>query len=233
LENHQQLIGAFTSLNNKPSALLPTEYIIGEKLIIEYMEPLGVIGEGYFVVNELLHAYRGINTFNEKSGFGSAGECEVNVNCTEGNAKDKQRDAVLRILVKTGSMGTWCSASLVNNTSEDRTPYVLTADHCGKNSSVSEHHQWIFYFNYQSDGCVNPIIEPGHQTMVGCEEIASSSNAGYLGSDFYLVKLEDDIPDSYNPYFTGWNRTENGSSEGYGIHHPRGDIKKSHIIHSL
>ena len=232
--NHQQLLGAFTSFNNKESAFLPTEYLIGDKLVIEYMEPLEVEGEGFFVVNEILHAYRGISSYNEKNGFGSAGACEVNVNCPEGNGKKKQRDAVLRILVKRGNKGTWCSASLVNNTSEDRTPYVLTADHCGKNSSVSGHHQWIFYFNYQSDGCVNPVIEPSHQTMVGCVEIASSSNTGQLGSDFYLVKLENDIPENYNPYFIGWNRTGQGSTDGYGIHHPRGDIKKiSHYTQSL
>jgi len=232
--DHQQLIGAFTSFNNKPSALLPTEYIIGDQLIIEYMEPSDVAGEGYFVVDELLHAYRGINTFNDKSGFGSAGACEVNVNCSEGNGKGKQRDAVLRILVKTGSMGIWCSATLINNTSEDQTPYVLTADHCGKNSSEAEHHQWVFYFNYQADGCVNPNVEPVHRTMVSCVEIAASSNTKQLGSDFYLVRLENDIPDSYHPYFVGWNRTGQGSTEGYTIHHPRGDIKKiSHYTQPL
>ena len=232
--NHQQLLGAFTSFNNKESAFLPTEYLIGDKLVIEYMEPLEVEGEGFFVVNEILHAYRGISSYNEKNGFGSAGACEVNVNCPEGNGKKKQRDAVLRILVKRGNKGTWCSASLVNNTSEDRTPYVLTADHCGKNSSVSGHHQWIFYFNYQSDGCVNPVIEPSHQTMVGCVEIASSSNTGQLGSDFYLVKLENEIPEDYKPYFLGWNRSGLASEAGYSIHHPQGDIKKiSHYTQTL
>lgn len=232
--DHQQLLGAFTSFNNKESAFLPTEYIIGDELAIEYMEPLEVVGKGYFIVNELLYAYRGINTFNDRSGFGSAGACEVNVNCLEGNNKTKQRDAVLRILVKSGSMGTWCSGTLVNNTSEDRAPYVLTADHCGKNASVSEHHQWVFYFDYQSVGCENPVIEPDHQTMVGCMEIASSSNTGELGSDFYLVRLEDDIPEHYDPYFIGWNRDGLGSSRGYTIHHPRGDIKKiSHYTQPL
>ena len=232
--DHKQLIGAFTSFNNHASALLPTEYIIGQELVIEYIEPIAVVGEGKFIVNELLYAFRGIQTFDEAKGFGGSGDCEVNVNCPEGENKSKQRDAVVRILIKTGGMGIWCTGSLVNNTNQDRTAYVLTADHCGENSSVSEHHEWIFYFNYQSLGCDDPNEEPEHQSMVGCAEIASSSKANILGSDFYLVLLENEIPEDYNPYFIGWNRSGSGSDLGYGIHHPQGDIKKiSHYTQTL
>ena len=232
--DHKQLIGAFTSFNNHASALLPTEYIIGEDLVIEYMEPVAVAGEGRFVVEELLYAFRGIQTFDEFKGFGGSGDCEVNVNCPEGENKSKQRDAVVRILIKTGGMGIWCTGSLINNTNEDRTAYVLTADHCGKNASASEHHEWIFYFNYQSLSCDNPNEEPVHQSMVGCAEIAASSNADILGSDFYLVLLENEIPEDYKPYFLGWNRSGVGSEAGYGIHHPQGDIKKiSHYSQTL
>ena len=70
--------------------------------------------------------------------------------------------------------------------------------------------------------------------MEGCIEIAASSKADVQGSDFYLVQLLQDIPETYNPYFLGWNRDGLGSSEGFTIHHPQGDIKKiSHNAQDL
>ncbi len=232
--DHKQLIGAFTSSNNSPSGLFATEYIVGNELIIEYMEPIAVKGQGHFIINEILHAYRGISPINNRSGFGSAGFCEVNVNCPEGDGKKQQRDAVLRLLIKKGKAASFCTGSLINNTSEDQTPYIITANHCATNSSVSDHEQWIFYFHYQSEDCENPNTEPEHQTMVGCSEIASSMNAGIQGSDFYLVLLSETIPNDYRPFFIGWNREGSGSDNGYTIHHPEGDIKKiSHYSEPL
>jgi hypothetical protein len=230
----KQLIGAFTSQNNHSSGLFATEYILGDELVIEYEEPIAVQGQGHFTISEILYAYRDVRLFSEEKGYGGSGDCEVNVNCPEGNGKKNQRDAVLRLLIKNGSSGTWCTGSLVNNTKEDRTPYVITADHCGKNSSADDHEQWVFYFHYQSWGCANPENEPAHKTMEGCIEIAASSKADVQGSDFYLVQLLQDIPETYNPYFLGWNRDGLGSSEGFTIHHPQGDIKKiSHYAQDL
>jgi lysyl endopeptidase len=53
-----------------------------------------------------------------------------------------------------------------------------------------------------------------------------SSNTEELGSDFFLIRLIDEIPIEYLPYFIGWNRDGSGSSQGFTIHHPQGDIKK-------
>ncbi len=232
--DHSQYIGSYNHLNNKESQFLATEFLYGDQAIIEYYEPKSVFGQSYFEINEILHAYRGINETDDEKGFGGSGDCEVNVNCTEGNNKNNQRDAVVRVLIKKGSSGLWCTGSLINNTSEDRTPYILTADHCGKSSSDEDMLQWVFYFNYQSTGCSNPSQEPEHQSIEGCEKVAASSNANVLGSDFFLVKINEDIPEDYNPYYIGWNRDGLGSNEGYSIHHPDGDIKKiSHYFSPL
>ncbi len=224
--DHQQQIGAFNHLNNSAGSFFATSYLTNDSIIIEYFEPKEVSGQGTFVLADILHAYRGVGETIEEKGFGGSGNCEVNVNCSEGYGKGNQRDAVLRLLIRNGSSGVWCTGSLINNTSEDRTPYVLTADHCGKNSSEEDMLQWVFYFHYQSSGCDNPTIEPQLKSMSGCVEMASSSNAEILGSDFFLVKLIDEIPAEYNPYFIGWSREGSVSNSGYSIHHPQGDIKK-------
>lgn len=224
--DHEQYIGSFNHLNNKENQILATEFLYGDQVVIEYFEPKNKIGQSHFTVNEILHAYRGVREVDEEKGYGGSGDCEVNVNCPEGSGKKDQRDAVVRILIKKGSAGLWCTGSLINNTSEDRTPYIITADHCGKASSDEDMEQWIFYFHYQSLTCEFPDEEPEHKSVEGCEKIAASSNAGILGSDFFLVKITQDIPIDYNPFFIGWNRDGLGSDFGYGIHHPDGDIKK-------
>lgn len=232
--DQEQYIGSFSHLNNNESQYLATEFLYGEEAIIEYYEPKAVAGKSHFVINEILHAYRGIHETDDEKDFGGSGDCEVNVNCSEGDGKNRQRDAVVRILIKKGTQGFWCTGSLLNNTSEDRTPYILTADHCGKASSDEDMGQWIFFFNYQSDGCDDPDEQPVHQSVVGCNKVAASSNANILGSDFFLVKIMQDIPEEYEPYFMGWNRSGAISSEGYSIHHPDGDIKKiSHYFNPL
>lgn len=224
----EEFYGAYTSENNKASGFFNPELIKGDQIVLEYYEPQAVRGEGHMKLMQVLHAYRPPFVETEKD-FGDSGDCEVNVNCSEGWGKSNQRDAVLRLLIKNGNSGTWCTGSLINNTSMDKTPYVLTADHCGKYSSESDMLQWRFYFNYQSSDCENPEAQPTLRTLIGCEKIAASSNADILGSDFFLVKINNDIPESYHSFFIGWNRDGLGSNNGYTIHHPQGDIKKISI----
>ena len=224
--DHQQIKGGFSDLNNSKQGFFAAEYVLGDQLVIEYYEPSEVVGQGKFTLFEVLHAYKNVAEVDESKDYGDSGDCEINVNCPEGDGKKNQRDAVLRLLIKNGGSGVWCTGSLVNNTSEDRTPYVLTADHCGKFASDEDMQLWLFYFHYQTWGCGNPDLEPDRKSLRGCEEIASSSNTGELGSDFFMVKLIQDIPETYNPYFLGWNREGSVSQFGYGIHHPQGDVKK-------
>jgi hypothetical protein len=221
----KEFYGSYTFENNQHHGYFNTEMISGERIVVEYYEPKSVKGLGEMKLFEVLHAYK-YPFGNIEKDFGDSGDCEVNVNCSEGNGKSNQRDAVLRLLIKSGNSGFWCSGSLINNTRQDRIPYLLTADHCGKSSSDDDMLQWRFYFRYQSPNCLTPDEEPQRITMIGCELVAASKNAGTLGSDFFLVKLINEIPEQYNPYFLGWNREGTVSNQGYTIHHPQGDIKK-------
>jgi len=224
--DEEEYIGSFTHKNNSEEALFASQFHHGDALVIEYYEPKSVVGQGSFVISEILHAYIAIHNEEGEKDFGQSGLCEVNVNCPEGETRTDQRDAVLRILIKSGSSAFWCTGALVNNTSFDRTPYVLTADHCGKNADEQDMLLWLFYFHYQVWSCWTPPSEPARKSIRGCEKMAASSNAGIQGSDFFLVKLTEDIPEEYRPYFLGWSRAGVGSDQGFSIHHPWGDVKK-------
>ncbi|HRS54655.1 MAG TPA: PKD domain-containing protein, partial [Bacteroidales bacterium] len=220
-----QVIGAFTEINNHESGLFATELIYDDVVTIEYFEPYRTTNKAQINISEVAYVYRGVNRYKYKD-FGDSESCEVNVNCSEGNNWQNQKKGVARIFLKFGSYYGWCSGSAINNVRQDCMPYLLTADHCGQGSSAADRNQWVFYFNYESSGCSNPSTEPSSNTITGCTLVANGGNGGSSGSDFYLVKLNNSIPTSYNVFFNGWDNQNIGATSGVGIHHPSGDIKK-------
>lgn len=169
----------------------------------------------------------GVVLYPQNTSIGGSGACEVNVNCPEGDAWKNQRDAVVRILVRNKQSVYWCTGVLVNNTALDKTPYILTANHCGKGATPENVAQWQFFFNYESEGCPNPMLEPEQKMVIGGrKKAASDSPDGKLGSDFYLLTLLNGIPAGARAYFAGWSRKDEPAPYGVCIHHPQGDLKK-------
>lgn len=228
----KQTLGAFTEFNNHPSGIFATRLIYTDEVIVEYNENAEAYGKASFSINGIGYAYRGIyrTNLNVLKEFGDSDDaCEVNVNCSpEGDNWQGQKRGVVRIGLLAGANMGWCSGSVINNTAQDCTPYILSADHCGGDASTSEYLQWVFYFNYESPNCINPASEGtlASQTMTGCEVTAKGGQGGTAGSDFHLIRLTNEIPIAYNTYYNGWNRENDGASNGVSIHHPAGDIKK-------
>ncbi len=214
------LLGAFTGMNN--GEFMATEMLPGDHIIIEF-NTQNEQGELPFSIHEL--GVSVLDVGRDRKDFGDSGPCEVLVNCPEGDEWKKQRDGVARILVREGSSLFWCSGSLMNNTSLDGTPYFLTANHCGENSSADDYSQWVFYFNYESANCDMPNNEPAHQSLTGASLIAHSVGSTNSGSDFKLLLLSDEIPATYSVFFNGWDWTGVPSATGVTIHHPEGDLK--------
>jgi hypothetical protein len=229
LYNHDkwQVIGAFTELTNQKGCAFANELIQGEKVTLEYYQPEGVSELPEFVINEVGYVYRTAEYFFGQRGFGGSGACEVNVNCDEGQDWQKQKNSVVRIIVKQGSSQVWCTGSLLNTTRYDNAPYFLTADHCGPTATPTEINQWVFYFNYEGPDCIDPTNDTAFNSkvMVGATKKARSGGAG-LESDFKLLLLNESVPLSYNPYFNGWSAKDKPSDSGVSIHHPQGDIRK-------
>ncbi len=226
-EDKTQVIGAFTSKNNHESGLFATEFIQGSKTYIEYYQPAMVSSSPIFHINEIAYGYRLIHfPFLKTKEFGDSQACEVNVNCPQGSNWQDQKRGIARISIKIGSYYYWCSGSLINNVKEDCTPYFLTACHCGDGASTSDLNQWVFYFNWEAPGCTTPTTSPSWKTMTGASFKATDGNEGNNGSDFYLIKLNNTPPASYNLYLNGWSRSTTPSPSGVSIHHPAADIKK-------
>ncbi len=221
------VLGAFTQLNNGDN--LATELIPGDSLIIELDSPQKTSGLP-FTISDVGISVLSLN--RDGRGFGDAGFCEVLANCPEGTTWQNEKRGVAKILVRDGSSLFWCTGSLVNNTKIDETPYFLTANHCGENSSADDYSKWVFYFNYESKDCDFPAKEPLHQTLSGSKLIAYSNQSTSTGSDFKLVLLNDNVPKDYRPFYNGWNRSGDISASGVTIHHPEGDLKMISVYDS-
>lgn len=227
----EQVLGAFTERNNKDNRRFATALVDGEYLILEYYEPAAVRGQGSIQIAQIGHGYRDLGG---TPGFEKAsGACQVDVNCSEGDAWQNQKKGVARIVMDGLYL---CSGSLVNNTANNCEPLFLTANHCIMggikqdaiiNPDVSG---YVFYWNYEVPDC-NAGGSPPIQTTTGGTVLANSGPAEtgthtLLSSDFALIKLAENPRGAYDVYFNGWDASGKIGTGGVGIHHPAGDVKK-------
>ena len=223
----EKILGAYTSRSNNKNDVFGTDFIDGNNLIIEYNAPINSKDSLKLNISGIINRYQKEST---NTGFGTSTDCEVNINCEEGNEWGKEAQSIVKILIKSGDIYTYCSGVILNNTAHNCKPYTLTADHCGSNSDSSDRKLWRFYFNYESPDCNNPQKESNinYKSLIGCRLMAHGGNSGDSGSDFRLVKLIEDIPPEWNVYYAGWDieKYDSINGGGVGIHHPNGDIKK-------
>ncbi|MFZ5980768.1 MAG: trypsin-like serine peptidase [Candidatus Zixiibacteriota bacterium] len=215
-EDKSQVLGAFTSDNNKEYEKFATAPVKGNTCYLEYYEPAQITFPGEIAVERVVHAYRNLFNYDvvkDFVDFGESGACNNNINCPEGAPWQNEKRSVAMIL--TGSGQRICTGTLVNNARQDLTPYFLTANHC-----LGTPETWVFMFNYESPSCTN-IDGPTYMTVSG-----STLRATNPYSDFALVELSETPPDSFNVYYAGWSVENNATDSSVTIHHPSGDIKK-------
>lgn len=227
-EDKTHVLGAYTSMNNQPNGLFAVEVAKGERIIVEYS--FSDIDTEAFTIDEVLYVYKPMIFPGDQKGSNKGAQfCEVNTSCSEGDNWRDQIKSVVRIQIKIGFSGFWCSGTILNNTAADFAPLLLTADHCARSSSgyakPEDVAKWIFYFSYETQGCENELVSDV-KSLTGAVKLASSSPRDNNGSDFYLVLLNNVIPSAYEPYYAGWSIEGNYSPSGVGIHHPAGDVKK-------
>lgn len=216
--------GSWTHENNKTSGILATDCIQGETVYVEYHEPAAVRGQGALTIGRVTHDYRGIYGYARRlaeqggkkknsRGLGDSGSCNNNVICPEGDPWRCQIKSVVIIIA--GGSGA-CTATVMNNVLEDETPYVLSANHCGTNST-----NWVWRFNWDSPTCTPTANGPTNQSVSG-----GTMRAANGGSDFALHEMSSAIPASYDTYYSGWDASGAMPARQVAIHHPSGDVKK-------
>ncbi|WMJ75427.1 GEVED domain-containing protein [Cytophagaceae bacterium ABcell3] len=212
--SRSEVLGAFTSKNNQPDGMLGTMPVNGSEVVIEYFEPAESAGQGELVIGEVVHAFEDIMPIMKSYGLGQSGDCNMDVNCPDGEEWEKQKRSVALIVTGSG----FCSGALVNNTAQDKKPLVLTANDCMiGSSSVSG---WVFAFNFESAEC-DGNDSPVAQSISGAE-----LRANFAYSGFALLEMHSAPPEDYNTYYSGWSRASSLATSTASIHHPQGDVKK-------
>ena len=217
--NSGEILGAYSSVNNSESGVLAVEPVAGDELLIQYEEPVGVEFPGEFEISRVSHDFVGIKSYDPRRPMGIlSGSCNVNVNCDLANGTENIRDAVCRIMIEGTEL---CTGTLINNTSLDGTPYLLTAYHCVGTPRKAT--SAVFLFNFESPSCA---FIPGD---VSRSLSGSMIKASFDSLDFALLQLNNAVPYSYRPHFAGWNKRNVAPSSSMTIHHPQGDVKKISI----
>ena len=222
-----EILGAFAAHNNKTHGKFATALLHDDTAVIEYYEPLAVQGLGSISISQIGHGYRSIDELvpgNQKN----SGDCQVDINCSpEGDEWQETKNSVTRIIMDGAYI---CTGTLINNTSFDQTPYVLSANHCinfGEYDAVTnpETGGFVFYWNYESSAC-GLEASPSFHTTVGASLIANSAEDALYGSDFALFLLDENPAQFYDVHFAGFDASGITSTGAACIHHPMGDLKK-------
>jgi len=222
--DQSEILGSYTHLNNTELNLLPIQPIGGDELIVEYQEPLNGAFKGAIEIGEVNHDFRGI--FRAAEPRDPQQDCHPNLICYP---EDIETGSGILLLIINGT--TLCTGTLVNNSAEDATPFLLTSTHClnddysGKFLANREYDivagTIVAFFNYNSPLCSTDIRGPLQMTMASADSVLISEK-----HDISLLKLKQAPPKEYQPYFLGWNAGSSPAAPYHGVHHPNGGVKK-------
>ena len=142
---------------------------------MEYQEPLDAAFKGDIEIGEVNHDFRGI--FRAVEPRDPAQSCHPNIVCYP---EDIQPGSGVVALIINGT--TYCTGSLVNNSAEDGSPYLLTATHCinkDYDPAFLANRRYdviagtiVAFFAYQSPVCDKEIRGPLQMTMASADTLS-------------------------------------------------------------
>jgi len=235
--DQQQVYGPYTNKDVQPTGRFESDNIEGDELIVEYYEPANAAFKGEFTIAAVMHVYRDfLNIRSEEKGpHGDAeGNCHINVACPDAQPWHYPINSVVCISMTAHTSEGWagylCSGAMINNVRMDKTPYVLSANHC----VAATDQTYKFYFNYQTYECNGTTGNSSRVANGGVIVASSNTSSTYAASDFLLLKITGNIGIAFRDsiFFAGWDRT-GAFSNGTCIHHPGGDWKKISFVKSI
>ena len=112
------LIGAFTHHTNPPTKEYATEFLAGDKIILEYEAGISENEHPRIAIDAVGYGYNHLHVSRTMAdtGPGTSGSCMVNINCEEGEAWQTEKNGVCQMTLPIGNYIYICSGALVNNT---------------------------------------------------------------------------------------------------------------------
>lgn len=206
-----------------------TALVLGERVEIEWRVPAGPharmrLAAVHFGAIDPARAYQA-----------KSGDCNIDVACSAATGRASQIRSTVLLIFPVGQNLIACSGLLVNNTREDRTPYLLTAQHCEITPDNADAVQ--VYWKFQRSSCEQPGSHGHDSPDPGFSTTGTTVLADDAASDFSLLLLGDPAapfvpPASYEPYWSGWNVSSAAAQSGAGVHHPSGNEKSISLFNS-
>ena len=222
--------GPYMKKNRNALGGLWTAVVLGDELVAELHVPART--EAGIEIIAVNHGYRffGEHTLSKTSKQGS---CNIDVICPEGNGWRDQIRSVARISVAGSGFLSLSTAQLVNNTSEDDSPYLLAAGHGVLNEDEAA--TLVTYWNYESPICGSLSGGTLTQNQSGASLLARWHEGDHDviidGSDFSLLELDQQPDPSFNVYYAGWDARDLIPDATTAIHHPNADEKSISFDH--
>jgi len=224
-----QALRPFTAADNEAHGELWTPPVLTRDLIVELTVPRGEEQAVDLELGSINQGYRGFGTISATS-YLKSGSCNMDVECLDPG--DSWRDEVRSSGVISTGGSTFCSGSLVNDTSNDHKMYFMTANHCGISSGNAA--SLVVFWNYQNSFCRTPGSAQSGQAGDGSLaqfHTGSFFRSASSASDFTLVELDDPPVPAFNHFWAGWDRTTGDftctpAAPCAGIHHPNTDEKR-------
>jgi hypothetical protein len=217
--------GPYGNRDRNDSGGLFLPLVPGDAALLEIRAPLAARDAVRLSISGVSHGIVPID--RSGSARAKSGSCNIDVACSQGDPWRDEIRSVVRLTVPIGDFVFFCSGQLMNNTLQDKSLYLLTADHCDIRSGVLNGNvdDVIAYFNYQSSSCGR--LPPNGN--LGCTAKGNELLGRNASSDYTLISLVGPLPDcAGNAYFAGFNADPQASAPDHGvsIHHPSGDEKR-------
>ncbi len=187
-----------------------TDVLKGNEAIIEVIMPKETLKAFAITVAGVVHGFQDIEISTRS--YGDSAPCNNDVACLGGGGN--QGDAVGMIISGNTRI---CSGALINNACQNLRPFFLTADHCVEGQNPQN---WVIRFNYDSPTC------GGSEPTEWVTYNGTNLRARHSSSDFALVELVYPVIGQSTLAMAGWDRADANTTSGFGIHHPKGDVKK-------
>jgi hypothetical protein len=202
--------------------------MVGDALSIALSVDAAEASGLHFEVDGVQAGYRGLGSLpshpyylSRAQSAGTTQSCTLNYSCEASSANQGPSHAVVAVLV--GNLYQ-CTGTLVNDTSGDFVPYVLTARHCengtlGGGAPQAASTVSVYWDAVAPCGGVLPSIYDGSAPS------QSFATTIVEQQDAWLIRL-DGPPVATDAYWSGWDATGGVFSGGYSIHHALGYDKQ-------
>jgi len=172
---------------------------------------------GELRIGSLSHAIEPLFASKKSTGLGESQDCEIDINCEEGD--DWQ--IIKKSIVQIETPRLLCTGTLINNTSYNGTPYIITAEHCLNNELYPQNSVYAFRYENSECGINDADLD---LSISGGNLIATGDSL-----DFSLIELSVSPPGEYDLFYAGWDLRGTNYSSSVTLHHPNADAMKISI----